>query len=134
MAPLYQEIGRLKMELDGLKKNQALTLGGKRASIDPEHLSIRVRRQCDLLDLNRSSFYYANSSATETAENLEIMELIDGRYTRAPSYGSRRMTAWLHRQGQDVNRKRIGRLMRLMGLEGIGPATGNGQAPPRTGD
>ncbi|NCC58426.1 MAG: transposase [Synergistales bacterium] len=44
------------------------------------------------------------------------------------------MTAWLHRQGQDVNRKRIGRLMGLMGLEGIGPATGNGQAPPRTGD
>ncbi|QVL35644.1 IS3 family transposase [Aminirod propionatiphilus] len=131
MAPLYQEIGRLKMELDWLKKkSQALTLEGKRTSIDPEHPSISVRRQCDLLDLNRSSFYYASSSATETAENLEIMELIDGRYTCAPSYGSRRMTAWLRRQGQDVNRKRIGRLMRLMGLEGIGPKPGTSKPHP----
>ncbi|QVL36753.1 transposase [Aminirod propionatiphilus] len=122
------------MELDGLKKNQALTLEGKRASINPEPPSISVRRPCDLLDLNRSSFYYANSSATETAENLEIMELIDGQYTCTPSYGSHRMTAWLRRQGQDVNRKRIGRLMGLTGIEGIGPATGNRQASPRTGD
>ncbi len=78
MAPLYQEIGRLKMELDGLKKNQALTPEGKRASIDPEPPSISVRRPCDLLDRNRSSLCYAGPFATETAENLEIMELIDG--------------------------------------------------------
>ncbi|MBL3572230.1 MAG: transposase [Synergistaceae bacterium] len=82
---------------------------------------ISVRRQCDLFDRNRSGFYYVNTSATETAENLEIMELIDGRYTCAPSCGSRRMTAWLRRQGQDVNHKRIGRLMGLWGSKGLAP-------------
>ena len=78
-----------------------------------------VRRQCELLGLNRSSLYY--QPAGETAENLRLMRLIDEEYTAHPFFGSRKMTAWLVRQGEAVNRKRVQRLMRLMGLEAIYP-------------
>jgi putative transposase len=78
-----------------------------------------VRRQCELLGLNRSSLYYA--PAGETPENLRLMRLIDEQYTACPFYGSRRMTASLIQQGEAVNRKRMQRLMRLMGLKAIYP-------------
>lgn len=78
-----------------------------------------VRRQCQLLGLNRSGLYYR--AAPETAENLRLMRLIDEQYTARPFYGSRRMAAWLLAQGEEVNRKRVQRLMRLMGLEAIYP-------------
>jgi putative transposase len=72
-----------------------------------------------LLGLHRSSLYYV--PAQETQENLALMRLIDQQYTRTPFYGSRRMTAWLNREGHQVNRKRVQRLMGLMGLEAIYP-------------
>ena len=78
-----------------------------------------MRRQCELLGLNRASFYY--QPATETTENLELMRRIDEQYLKTPFYGSRRMTAWLITQGEEVNRKRVRRLMALMGLEAIHP-------------
>jgi putative transposase len=80
---------------------------------------LSVRRQCELLGLNRSSLYY--EPAGETAENLRLMRKIDEQYTACPFYGSRRMTAWLVDQGEEVNRKRVQRLMRIMGLEAIYP-------------
>jgi putative transposase len=80
-----------------------------------------VRRQCELLGLVRSSLYY--EPAPETAENLRLMRLIDEEYTAHPFYGSRRMTVWLGERGEAVNRKRVQRLMRLMGLEAIYPKT-----------
>jgi putative transposase len=78
-----------------------------------------VRRQCQLLGLNRSSLYY--QPATETAANLRLMQLIDEEYTAHPFSGSRKLTRWLVQQGEAVNRKRVQRLMRLMGLEAIYP-------------
>jgi putative transposase len=72
-----------------------------------------------LLGLNRSSLYY--EPAPETPENLRLMRLIDEQYTACPFYGSRRMTEWLIRRGEEVNRKRVQRLMRTMGLEAIYP-------------
>jgi putative transposase len=78
-----------------------------------------VSQQCDLLGLSRSSYYY--EPATTTAENLALMALIDQEYTEHPFKGSRRMVAWLHREGHAVNRKRVQRLMRLMGLEAVYP-------------
>jgi putative transposase len=80
---------------------------------------IPVSRQCDLLDLCRSSFYYLPTEEDEY--NLTLMRLIDEQFTKTPYYGVRRMTAWLQRQGHRVNRKRIQRLMRLMGLMAIYP-------------
>lgn len=78
-----------------------------------------IRRQCELLGLNRSGLYYEPAGAT--AENLRLMRLIDEQYTARPFYGSRRMTEWLTQQGEAVNRKRVQRMMRLMGLEAIYP-------------
>jgi putative transposase len=91
----------------------------RRPLIEVGHPELSVRRQCALLGLNRSSFYYA--PAGETPEDLRLMRLIDEQYTACPFYGSRRMTAWLIQQGEAVNRKRLQRLMRLMGLEAIYP-------------
>ena len=88
--------------------------------MDEAHPCLSVRRQCELLGLNRSTLYY--EPATETPENLGLMRLIDEEYTRHPFYGSRRMAVWLKEDmGHDVNRKRVRRLMRLMGLEAIYP-------------
>jgi putative transposase len=81
--------------------------------------ALSVRRQCELLGLNRSSLYY--EPVGETAENLRLMRLIDEQYTACPFYGSRRMTEWLAERGEEVNRKRVRRLMRIMGLEAIYP-------------
>jgi putative transposase len=72
-----------------------------------------------LLGLCRSSLYY--EPAAETAENLRLMRLIDQEYTAHPFLGSRRLTKWLIEHGEPVNRKRVQRLMRLMGLEAIYP-------------
>jgi putative transposase len=87
--------------------------------IEVGHPVLSVRRQCELLGLCRASLYY--QPAPQTAENLRLMRWIDERYTAWPFYGSRRMTAWLVEQGEAVNRKRVQRLMRLMGLEVIHP-------------
>ena len=78
-----------------------------------------VRRQCGLLGLARSSAYHV--AAPETADNLRLMRLLDRQYTACPMYGSRRMTAWLTQRGESVNRKRVQRLMRTMGLEALYP-------------
>jgi putative transposase len=87
--------------------------------VEPGHPQLSVRRQCELLGLSRSGLYY--EPAAETAENLRLMRLLDEEYTAHPFLGSRRLTAWLVGQGEAVNRKRVQRLLRLMGLEAIYP-------------
>src|SRR3954468_13123988 len=87
--------------------------------IDEDHPELSVRRQCELIGLSRSTLYY--EPAPETPENLALMRLIDEQYTRCPFYGSRRITAWLVRHHHEVNRKRVQRLLRIMGLEAIYP-------------
>jgi putative transposase len=90
-----------------------------RQLIDENTLGLSVRRQCALLGLSRSTLYY--ESVTETEANLCLMRLIDEQYLATPFYGSRRMAVWLSDAGHSVNRKRVQRLMRLMGLEAIYP-------------
>ena len=90
-----------------------------RALVEPAHPQVSIARQCDLLGLARSSWYY--QPAGEDAENLALMRLLDEQYTRTPFYGIRRMTAWLRQQGHAVNHKRVARLLRLMGLEALYP-------------
>jgi len=80
---------------------------------------LSVRQQCELLGLNRSTAYYM--PAGETEENLWLMRRIDEQYLKTPWYGSRRMTVCLMQEGFEVNRKRVRRLMRLMGIEAIYP-------------
>jgi putative transposase len=78
---------------------------------------LSLTRQCQLLGLSRAALYYRPVEVS--GYELELMALIDRQYLRTPFYGSRRMTAWLQTQGHLVNRKRVQRLMRLMGLEPI---------------
>jgi putative transposase len=80
---------------------------------------LSVRRQCELLGLNRSTWYY--EPVPDSAANLALMRRIDEQYLRRPYFGSRRMTEWLRQEGESVNRKRVQRLMRAMGLEAIYP-------------
>ncbi len=85
--------------------------------VDRQHSSLSVVRQCALLGISRSSLYYQPVGISE--EELTIMNLIDRQYLSRPFYGARRMVAWLKGQGYHINRKRIRRLMRVMGLRAI---------------
>ena len=76
-------------------------------------------RQCQLTGISRSGPYYR--AVEGSAENLELMHLLDEQYTRTPFYGVRRMASWLGKQGYGVNVKRVRRLLRQMGLEAIYP-------------
>jgi putative transposase len=87
--------------------------------IDSKHSDLSLRRQCSLMSINRSSVYY--KPRPKRAEDLELMKLIDAEYMKRPTNGSRSMRDFFERQGRIVNRKRIQRLMRLMGLEAIYP-------------
>jgi putative transposase len=118
-AELFEQIGRLRMELEWLKKKSDRSPERLRPLVEADHAELSVRRQCALLGLSRASLYYA--PVAETAENLRLMRLLDREYTAHPFLGSRRLTAWLITQGEEVNRKRVQRLMRLMGLEAIYP-------------
>jgi len=89
----------------------------KRALIGPGYADLSIAQQCELLVLVRSGYYY--ESVPESEEKLLLMRLLDEQYTRTPFYGARTMTAWLHTQGYLVDRKRVRRLLRLMGLEVI---------------
>jgi putative transposase len=90
-----------------------------RPLVEADHAERSVRRQGDLLGLCRSSLYY--EPAAEPAENLRLMRLLDAEYTAHPFLGSRRLTKGLIEHGEAVNRKRVQRLLRLMGLEAIYP-------------
>lgn len=88
-----------------------------------------IERQCQLVGLSRSTYYY--EPATESAENLRLMELIDTQYMKTPFYGSRRMVVILEREHKyKVNRKRVQRLMRKMGIEAIYPKPKTSQPTP----
>jgi len=87
--------------------------------VEQDHPKLSIRRQCELLELPRSNYY--RNPVPESAENLDIMRLIDEEYLRHPFYGSRKIRDYLVRLGHKVNRKRVQRLMRLMGLESIAP-------------
>lgn len=87
--------------------------------IERDHPVLSVRRQCELVGLNRSTLYY--EPAQESALNLELMRLMDEQYLKTPFYGWPRMLAYLQRQGYEVNHKRVRRLLQKMGIQAIYP-------------
>jgi putative transposase len=99
----------------------ALSLTDKRGAVEPGHPGLSLARQCALLGLSRASYYRGEPVAPDDADNQRLMRLIDEAYTRHPFYGSRKMTSWLRRQGDAVNRKRVRRLMRRMGPQSVAP-------------
>jgi putative transposase len=100
----------------------------RRSLLEPEHATISLRRQCDLLGLPRSTAYYAPHA--ESAENLALMREIDALYLAEPSYGSRSIAAVLANSGWEVNRKRVQRLMRLMNIAGVTPKRSTSKPAP----
>jgi len=94
----------------------------------PDHPHLSVSRQCQLLSLARSSFYYHPQRPSD--EELTLLRLIDQQYLKTPFYGSRRMTVVLRQQGYEVNRKRVQCLMRQLGIEAIYPKPRLSQAHP----
>ena len=88
--------------------------------IESQNSTLSVRRQCELLGLNRTTLYY--TPAPESTRNLELMRLIDAQYLKTPFYGYRRMTIALREQGYAVNPKRVQRLMHtVMGIQAVYP-------------
>jgi putative transposase len=100
----------------------------KRPLVEPENPHLSIRRQCELLGLSRSNYYLGPASTSE--DDLGLMRLIDQQFLRTPFYGSRRMTVFLERSGETVNRKRVRRLMALMGLEAVHPQPRTTTAAP----
>lgn len=92
-------------------------LADRRLMVEANHTCLSVVKQCDLLAIHRSGFYY--KPCMESQENLELMRILDEWYLTVPFYGIRRLTRLLQNKGFVVNRKRIKRLMALMGWETI---------------
>ena len=85
--------------------------------VDRKHERLSVTQQCRLVSIARSSFYYAGRG--ESPLNLCLLRLIDEQFLETPFFGSRQMTRWLRREGYTVSRKRVRRLMRVLGLQAV---------------
>lgn len=118
---LTKQIGQLSIEVNWLKKNleSNKVYGERSAMVEWNNKSITIKRQAQLLSINRTSLYYTPVDKSE--EEILIMHMIDRIYTRWPYFGYRRITVKLREMGYIINRKRVQRLMRKMGIEGIHP-------------
>jgi putative transposase len=87
--------------------------------VEPTNKKISIANQCRVLNINRSTFYYKKKPVKP--EDLDLMRQIDQQYLEHPSFGSRSMRRFLERKGNKINRKRVQRLMRQMGIEAIYP-------------
>jgi len=117
-AELFQQIGKLQMELEWLKKNlSSCDARELRKLVDSNHPELSVSRQCELLGLPRSTHYYRPTPVGEST--LGVMARIDALYLEDPCSGSRRMVDYLAREGIPISRDRVRNLMRRMGLRAI---------------
>ena len=96
--------------------------------VDPDHEQLSVLKQCKLLEVNRSTFYY--QPHPDEKDDLEMMRLLDEQFLKTPFYGSRRMAAHLSQAGHLINRKRVQRLMARMGLVAIYPGPNTSKPHP----
>ena len=105
-----------------------MSLAQRRGMVDRERPSLSTVRQCALLGVARSSLYYRPREAS--GENLALMQAMDRQRLDTPFYGSRRMKVWLAREGRCVSRKRVRRLMRIIGLRAIYRSPGASRPAP----
>jgi putative transposase len=103
--------------LTGLKKNLACSIEKKREKVEPGNKKISISRQCEILGISRSVYYY--KPVGESEENLKYMLELDKQYIKTPYYGVRKMSVHLRSLKYEVNKKRVSRLMRIMGLKTI---------------
>jgi putative transposase len=117
-AELFQQIGKLQMELEWLKKSLSCSDAHElRKLVDQDDPELSVSRQCALLGLPKSTLYYRPTPVRELT--LRIMARIDALYLEDPCSGSRRMVDYLAREGISISRDRVRNLMRSMGLRAI---------------
>lgn len=100
----------------------------RRAMVERPGETLSVRRQCELLNLTRSGVY--RPAPATCADDLALMRRIDELHLKWPFYGSRRMVFELNQGGHGINRKRVQRLMRVMGIEALVPRPGTSKAAP----
>ena len=93
-----------------------MSVSEKVKCIDGNDKKLSISRQCELLQLPRSSYYRPRSSLAEGSDNLELMSLIDEEFLRHPFYGSRNVKDYLNRKGIPANRNRVQRLRQLIGV------------------
>lgn len=96
--------------------------------VNPDHEQLSIHKQCALLLVNRSSLYYKHHPVKK--DDLEMMRLIDEQYLKTPFFGSRRMARHLTQAGNLINRKRVQRLMAMMGLVAIYPRPNTSKPHP----
>lgn len=119
-AELFRQIGQLKVENDFFSTQaQQLSKKARKAMIEPSNQQLNISQQCETLGVSRSSYYYQPKPISQ--EDLDLMRKIDELYLQNPSSGSRTIVRQLDRQGITVNRKKVQRLMRLMGIEAVYP-------------
>lgn len=94
--------------------------------VDPANSRLSIVKQCQLLSINRSRYYY--QPRAPKSENHDLMQLLDRQYMQTPTWGSRSMRSYLRRLGYKINRKRVARLMKLLGIETIYPKPRTSQA------
>jgi putative transposase len=105
-----------------------MSASNRRAKLDRDHPDLSVRRQCAMLGVARSGVYRKPSPANDN--DLALMRRIDALHTERPFLGSRRIARMLGEDGLPINRKRVRRLMRLMGIEALGPKPRTTQPAP----
>ena len=108
-----------------------MSLARRRQLVEGEHPPLSIARQCALLGVSLSGLYYRPKGVSR--EDLALMQAMDRQYLETPFYGSRRMKVWLVRQGCQVSRKRVQRLMRIMGLRAIYRRPRTSRAAPDPG-
>ncbi|MFA6168955.1 MAG: IS3 family transposase [Gemmatimonadaceae bacterium] len=125
---LLKKIGELTVERDFLSRGpRAAPLRTRRAMVEPSP-NLSIRRQCELVGVSRSGVYY--KAVPLDAEDLALMRRIDEMHLRHPFYGSRKLSHELRLEGYAANRKRVQRLMRLMGLEAMAPKPNTSRPAP----
>ena len=105
-----------------------MSIPERRAMVERPGETLSVRRQCTLLNLSRSGVY--RPGQVTSADDLAMMRLIDELHLKWPFYGSRRIVFELNQAGHGINRKRVQRLMRVMGIEALVPRPGTSKAAP----
>jgi putative transposase len=106
-----------------------MSIAQRRSLIEANHEDLSTARQCELVSISRSSFYYQPTG--ETAENMALMRLIDAQFLETPWCGSRQMAAHLRRDGHEIGRKRVRRLMATIGLPTMSVAAGKSTGAAR---
>ena len=117
VARLYQQIGQLKVERDFLRKVRSMTPAQRRELTDRQHRHLSIVRQCQLMGVNRSSLYYRPKGTPPG--DLSLMQAMDRQYLETPFYGFQADEGIAGAAGLPASRKRVQRLMRLMGLRAI---------------